>query len=144
MCFQIEITKNYGMKEWREDLCTLLKQSGMEGKPTVFLLPDTQIVKEAFLEDVNAVLNSGDVPNLFDAPTKEEINAVMRPICATLGLPQTKAAMYAQFLTRVQENLHVVLAMSPGSDLFRSRLRMYPSLLNCCSIDWFSEWPDEA
>ena len=132
------------MKEWREDLCTLLKQSGMEGKPTVFLLPDTQIVKEAFLEDVNAVLNSGDVPNLFDAPTKEEINAVMRPICAALGLPQTKAAMYAQFLTRVQENLHVVLAMSPGSDLFRSRLRMYPSLLNCCSIDWFSEWPDEA
>jgi dynein heavy chain len=143
-CFQIEITKNYGMNEWREDLRNLLKQSGMDAVPTVFLLPDTQIIKEAFLEDVNAILNSGDVPNIFDAPTKEEINSVMRPINAALGLAQTKAAMYAQFLSRVQSNLHVVLAMSPGSDLFRSRLRMYPSLLNCCSIDWFSEWPDEA
>ena len=84
-CFQIEITKNYGMNEWREDLRNLLKQSGMDAVPTVFLLPDTQIIKEAFLEDVNAILNSGDVPNIFDAPAKEEINSVMRPINAALG-----------------------------------------------------------
>jgi P-loop containing dynein motor region D4 len=21
---------------------------------------------------------------------------------------------------------------------------MFPSLVNCCAIDWFMEWPDEA
>ena len=34
--------------------------------------------------------------------------------------------------------------MSPGRDLFRSRLSMYPSLLNCCSIDLFSDRSGET
>ena len=45
--------------------------------------------------------------------------------------------MYNYFIERVKENLHVVLAMSPIGDTFRNRLRMFPSLINCCTIDWF-------
>lgn len=36
------------------------------------------------------------------------------------------------------------MAMSPLSSSFSTRLRMFPSLVNCCTLDWFSEWPDEA
>jgi len=28
--------------------------------------------------------------------------------------------------------------------VFRARLRNFPSLVNCCTIDWFDPWPDEA
>jgi len=45
--------------------------------------------------------------------------------------------MYNYFIERVKQNLHIVLAMSPIGDAFRSRLRMFPSLINCCTIDWF-------
>lgn len=38
----------------------------------------------------------------------------------------------------------MIIAMSPLGEIFRSRLRMFPSLVNCCTIDWFSEWPEEA
>jgi len=41
-------------------------------------------------------------------------------------------------------NLHIVLCMSPVGSAFRSRCRMFPSLVNCCTIDWFIEWPREA
>ena len=34
--------------------------------------------------------------------------------------------------------------MSPFGEDFRNRLRMFPSLVNCTTIDWFSEWPDDA
>lgn len=45
--------------------------------------------------------------------------------------------MYNYFIERVKANLHIVLAMSPIGDAFRNRLRMFPSLINCCTIDWF-------
>ena len=48
------------------------------------------------------------------------------------------------FIARVKTFLHVVLCFSPYGDVYRARLRMYPSLLNCCTIDWFSEWPEDA
>lgn len=27
---------------------------------------------------------------------------------------------------------------------FRNRIRMYPAFVNCTTIDWFSEWPQDA
>ena len=52
-------------------------------------------------------------------------------------IESTPLAMYNFFIERVRANLHVVLAMSPIGDAFRSRMRMFPSLINCCTIDWF-------
>ena len=49
----------------------------------------------------------------------------------------TPLALFNMFIDRVREQLHVVLAMSPIGDAFRTRLRKFPSLVNCCTIDWF-------
>jgi dynein heavy chain len=40
--------------------------------------------------------------------------------------------------------MHIVLAMSPIGNILRERIRNFPSLVNCCTIDWFTRWPDEA
>ncbi len=53
-------------------------------------------------------------------------------------------ACWAAFINRVRDNLHCVLAMSPVGGAFRARCRMFPSLINCCTIDWFRPWPDQA
>ncbi len=39
----------------------------------MFLLTDTQIKEESFLEDVDGLLNAGEVPNLFALDEKQEI-----------------------------------------------------------------------
>lgn len=40
--------------------------------------------------------------------------------------------------------MFVSIAMSPIGEGFRNRLRMFPSLINCCTIDWFQAWPKDA
>ena len=34
--------------------------------------------------------------------------------------------------------------MSPVGDQLRLRCRNFPSLVNCCTLDWFDNWPQEA
>ena len=34
--------------------------------------------------------------------------------------------------------------MSPVGDTLRIRCRKFPSLVDCCTLDWFSQWPAEA
>lgn len=63
--FTIEITKNYRLIEFREDLKRLYLTAGCDNKGVCFLFNDTQIKEESFLEDVNNILSSGVVPNLF-------------------------------------------------------------------------------
>ena len=44
----------------------------------VFLITDTQIKEESFLEDIDSLLNSGEVPNIFAADEKSEIMEVWK------------------------------------------------------------------
>ena len=130
---------SYGNNEWRDDLKKLLKRTGLEGKRTVFLLADTQIVQGSFLEvrscpvassqgirvllkpcmvqamesagdqvealphmqDINNILNSGDVPNLMRTEDLEELGGVLRPMMqAQVGLQDCLAMLCRARLPR--------------------------------------------
>ncbi|XP_064629143.1 dynein axonemal heavy chain 1-like isoform X2 [Lineus longissimus] len=143
-CFQVELAKNYGMSEWREDLKQLMFKAGLENKSMVFLFSDTQIKSEAFLEDINNILNAGDVPNIYAIDELDNIYTTMKPIVQDLGLQPTKTNLFSAYTKRVRSNLHTVITMSPIGEIFRARLRQFPALVNCCTIDWFSNWPSDA
>ncbi|RUS78130.1 hypothetical protein EGW08_014103, partial [Elysia chlorotica] len=144
-CFQIELCRGYDYSSFHDDLKKLYDFAGIQNKPTVFLFTDTQIVVEEFLEDINNILNSGEVPNLFEPDEYERLIIGCRPGAKEAGIPEgNRDAIYDFCIHRVRNNLHIVLCMSPVGSAFRSRCRMFPSLVNCCTIDWFIEWPREA
>jgi dynein heavy chain len=142
--FTINVTKNYRSLEFHDDLKILYTETGCENKKVVFLFNETQLKDESFLEDMNNILSSGVVPNLFG---KDEMGAVydgVRKDAIAQGFEETPDALFRFFIDRVRANLHIVLCMSPVGENLRVRCRMYPGLVNCTTIDWFHTWPEDA
>jgi len=134
--------KNYSQKNFREDISQCaIKPAGLEGKMISLIITDNQITNEIFLEDINSLLNSGEIPNLWENEDKEEINREMREVGKKLGINE---GLYNLFVQRVRDNMHIILCLSPVGELLRTRIRMFPSLVNCCTIDWFDTWPEDA
>ncbi|XRB20985.1 dynein heavy chain [Pseudoscourfieldia marina] len=143
-CFSIELTRSYGMTEFREDLKNPYKMAGIDGDNCCFLFTDSQIMSETQLEDINNMLNSGEVPGMYGNDDKEKIIADIRPYAQERGIPETREALYQAFVNRVRNNLHIVLCMSPVGEAFRSRCRQNPSLIRCTTSDWYTDWPEAA
>ena len=141
---QVEITKKFGPPEFREFIKELMFTSGIDRTPICFTITDNQIVSELFVEDINSILNTGEVSNLMEPEDKDKIVEGVRPVLAQLGRVDTIENINATFIEGVRDFLHINLCMSPVGDTLRIRCRMFPSLVNCCTLDWFSRWPEEA
>uniref|UniRef100_A0A8C0I316 Dynein axonemal heavy chain 2 n=1 Tax=Balaenoptera musculus TaxID=9771 RepID=A0A8C0I316_BALMU len=142
--FQIEVTKHYRKQEFRDDIKRLYRQAGVELKATSFLFVDTQVADESFLEDINNILSSGEVPNLYKVDEFEEIQTLIIEQARAEQVPESSDSLFTYLTERVRNNLHIVLCLSPVGDPFRNWIRQYPALVNCTTINWFSEWPREA
>ena len=104
---------------------------------------DTQIKLEAFVEDINNILNSGEVPNIFANDEKVSICEKVRTFAKdTFGNKEagrmTPLQLYSYFVSRIRQRLHIILAFSPIGDAFRDRLRLFPSLINCWCVHSYS------
>ena len=92
------------------------------------------------MEDVNNLLNAGEVPNMLAKEEFDEINNELSAECRDKKISEP----YQLFISKVRNNMHIVLAMSPVGPSLRVRMRMFPSIVNCCTIDWLNPWPEEA
>lgn len=70
----------------------------------------------------------------------------MRQLAQKLKLKiiDTRENLMKFFIQKTRENLHIVLTFSPVGEKLRNRCRQFPSIINCCTIDWFDRWPNEA
>ena len=96
--FSIEIKATYNEASWKDDIRKLLKQTGSKNISTVLILSDNNMKKESFLEDINNIINNGEVPNLMAFEDLEEIYSELRIIVKERGLQETKENMQRLFI----------------------------------------------
>ncbi len=91
-------------------------------------------------------MNTGEVPNIFAADEKADVCELVRgPAKEENRCPEgTPSQLFAFFQERCKNNLHIILCFSPIGNSLRNRIRDFPSIVNCTTIDWFSEWPPDA
>jgi len=141
---EIEVTDRYSIENFKEDLMGFYVKCGVSGKRLSFIISDNQLVNNMFLELLNNVLNTGEIPNLFGQEEMDKICNDMVPYAKSAGENESRENLMKLFFERVRENLHIVLTMSPVGVSFRQRCRMFPSLVSCCTIDWVDSWPQDA
>lgn len=54
-----------------------MQSAGIEGEQVVLLLEDHQFIEPSFLEMINSLLSSGEVPGLY---TPEELDPLLSPL----------------------------------------------------------------
>lgn len=143
--FELNTVEDYGIKAWREDIKSTLKSAGV-GQQTCLYLSESQLKHDAFLIDLDYLLNSGNVPNLWPIDEKQELLEMVRLVAqgGNRNIDISADEVFTFFVNRCRQNLHIVLSFNSVGPKLRDYIRLYPSLVNCCTIDLFDAWPDNA
>ena len=139
--FQIKAGRNYGVADFDADLRAIMKRAGCKGEKICFIFDESNVLGPAFLERMNALLASGEVPGLFEGDEYISlINTAKEFMLKDAKGADTEEEIYKAFIKGVQRNLHVVFTMNPLSPDFSNRAASSPALYNRCVIDWFGDW----
>jgi dynein heavy chain 1 len=139
--FRIKVNQRYTAAQFDEDLQGLLKRVGCEGERICFIFDESNVMESGFLEKMNTLLASGDIPGIF---TGEALTALLQSVKQQAHYKNialaTEDEIYNYFTQRVRENLHVIFTLNPASAEYHNRSATSPALFNRCVLDWFGEW----
>ncbi|XP_058887125.1 cytoplasmic dynein 2 heavy chain 1-like [Acipenser ruthenus] len=139
--FTPKISRGYGLKQFRNDLKHVMQLAGIEGQQVVLLLEDYQFVHFSFLEMVNSLLSSGEVPGLY---TTEELEPLLSPLKDQASQDGFTGPIFNYFSYRIQQNLHIVLIMDCTNSNFTINCESNPALYRKCSVQWMEGWSDSS
>ncbi|XP_062407923.1 dynein cytoplasmic 2 heavy chain 1 [Sardina pilchardus] len=139
--FTPKVSRNYALKQFNADLKTVMQLAGIEGQQVVLLLEDYQFVHPAFLEMVNSLLSSGEVPGLYSTEELEPLLSSLKDQASQDGFT---GPIFNYFAHRIQQNLHMVLIMDCTNTNFTINCESNPALYRKCSVQWMEGWSESS
>ncbi|CAD8134930.1 unnamed protein product [Paramecium octaurelia] len=143
--FQIKAGRDYQLADFDNDLREVMKRAGAKGEKITFIFDESNVLGPSFLEKMNALLASGEIPGLFENDEYLAlINLLKENSNQNKQFDSSEEQLFKNFTYQVQRNLHVVFTMNPKNPDFSNRTASSPALFNRCVIDWFGDWTNEA
>jgi dynein heavy chain 1 len=143
--FQIKAHRGYGQTDFEADLRKVMKRSGCKGETVCFIFDESNILSSGFLELMNALLASGEVPGLFDGEEWPVLMQQCKEAAQRDGvMVDSEDQLYKRFIQQVQANLHIVFTMNPASSDYSNRTATSPALFNRCVVNWVGDWSGDA
>lgn len=62
----LEVHSKYSEKDWRADIKKILSQASLNKKASMLFITEVQSRNEYLMQDVDSMLNLGEIPNLFE------------------------------------------------------------------------------
>ena len=101
----------------------------MEGEQVFLLVEDHNLrVDPDFLDMINSLLSSGEVPGLYSPEELEPLLATLRERASGEGVSN----LFTYFAKSVRKNLHVILIMDSRSDSFLRDCESNPAIYKQC------------
>ena len=133
--FTIKANSKYTIEQFDDDLRGLLRRVGVDGEKICFIFDEGNALSPAFLERMNALLASGEVPGLFEGDERTNLLASFREshhhhrsdqeaaehgvgggnMGALMGHDATNDELWRGLTRVVQRHLHVVFTVNPAS-----------------------------
>ena len=79
-------------------------------------MTDNQIMSETFLEDVNNILNTGEITNLYESADYERMAVNLEKDLMKKKIPINEDSIYQYYIESLRDYFHIILCMSPVGD----------------------------
>ncbi|CAB3367864.1 Hypothetical predicted protein [Cloeon dipterum] len=137
----LNVTADYTTKSFKKELKTAIHSAAFEGEQVNLLIEDYQLVRLDFLDLVNSLLASGEIPGLYSNEELESLMGTLREMASQDGFIGSLTAYFAE---RVKNNLHVILVMDSSDPNLVQNCESNPAIYKLCSIQWNDYWLEQS
>ena len=153
---QVRSHSGYSEQDFAKDLRRILRVAGVDNIRVVMIFDESHALESGFLEMMNSLLACGEVPGLF---SNEERLSLLEDLRSKVIVGKSGSGietnLYAEFVRRVRNNLHIVFTFSSLSSERQSNAshnssgdtvitRRSPALYNRCTVNWIGDWTSDT
>ncbi|KAI9564905.1 hypothetical protein GHT06_008646 [Daphnia sinensis] len=129
--------RNYGRKQFMNDLKLAMHSAGVDDDLVYFVLEDHHFTDASFYAMIDSLLASGEVPGMYSAEESDALLAPLKELAADEGYSGSLFSFYAQ---RVRKRLRVIYVMDCAKTAYETIVGTHPSMYKYSDAIWMENW----